>query len=158
MNRSNMFSGLILVLVVAGVAAVAWMKERSPSASPTADAASQSVPSDSQTSTGKGAPEPEGSLTPAAKAGLPRMVDFGGEKCQTCIEMAPILAEVRREFAGRAVIEFVDIIKDPAAGHPYNIRVMPTQVFLDRDGKEVWRHEGGLKKPEIVAKLKELGA
>jgi thioredoxin 1 len=96
--------------------------------------------------------------TSSAPAGLPRMIDLGADKCIPCKAMAPILVELRNDYAGRATIEFIDVWKDPGAGETYGVRLIPTQIFLDRDGKEVWRHEGFLPKAEIIAKLKELGA
>ncbi len=32
----------------------------------------------------------------------------------------------------------------------YKIRVIPTQVFLDQDGKEFFRHEGFFPKEELM--------
>ena len=93
----------------------------------------------------------------ARPGAAPRMVDLGADKCIPCKKMAPILAELKTEYAGRAVIEFIDVWKNPSAGEPYDVRIIPTQIFFDRDGKEVWRHEGFLPKDEIVAKLKTLG-
>lgn len=89
---------------------------------------------------------------------LPRMVDLGADKCIPCKKMAPILVELRKEYSGRATIEFIDIWKNPDAAEPYGVRIIPTQIFFGRNGKEVWRHEGFMAKAEIVAKLKELGA
>lgn len=94
----------------------------------------------------------------AAGTGLPRMVDLGSDKCAACKEMIPILAELKKELAGKAVIEFIDVWKEERAAEPFGVRVIPTQVFFDTTGKEVWRHEGFLEKAEILAKLKELGA
>ncbi|MCC6361536.1 MAG: thioredoxin family protein [Phycisphaerales bacterium] len=94
----------------------------------------------------------------AAGAGLPRMVDLGSDKCAACKEMIPILAELKKELAGKAVIDFIDVWKEEKAAAPFAVRVIPTQVFFDTAGKEVWRHEGFLEKAEILAKLKELGA
>jgi thioredoxin 1 len=91
-------------------------------------------------------------------AKLPRVIDLGADKCKACKELAPILVELKKEYAGRAIVEFVDVWKNPKAADPYKIRVIPTQIFFDRDGKEVWRHEGFLAKKEFVAKLAELGA
>lgn len=92
-----------------------------------------------------------------AVSGLPRMVDVGSDKCAACKEMAPILAELKKELAGKAVIEFIDVWKEEKAAAPFAVRVIPTQVFFDTAGKEVWRHEGFLEKAEILAKLRELG-
>ncbi len=90
--------------------------------------------------------------------GLPRMLDLGADKCIPCKEMAPILVELRKEYDGKAAIDFIDVWKDPSAAEPYGVRIIPTQIFFDRLGKEVWRHEGFLAKDEIVKKLRELGA
>jgi len=99
----------------------------------------------------------EVATTQPAEAKLPRLVDLGADKCIPCKKMAPILKELRAEYAGRATVDFIDVWKNPAPGREYGIRVIPTQIFFDRDGKEVWRHEGFLSKEAIIAKFKELG-
>jgi thioredoxin 1 len=71
--------------------------------------------------------------------------------------MAPILEELRKEYAGRLQVEFIDVWENPEAGNRYGIRLIPTQVFLAPDGKELWHHEGFLSKEDILAKWKELG-
>jgi len=38
----------------------------------------------------------------------------------------------------------------------YKIVAIPTQVFLNTEGKEVDRHLGALSKEEVIKKLKEL--
>ena len=101
---------------------------------------------------------PEGPVqAPRIGAGLPRLVDLGSVSCIPCKMMAPILEELKKEYAGRLQVDFIDVWKNPAAGKPYGIRLIPTQVFLAPDGKELWRHEGFLGKEEILAKWKELG-
>lgn len=94
----------------------------------------------------------------ARSPGLPRLLDLGADKCIPCRQMAPILVELKTEYAGRATIDFIDVWKNPKAGQPYGIRTIPTQIFFDRNGKETWRHEGFLAKDAIVNKLEELGA
>lgn len=100
--------------------------------------------------------QPSGTSAPAP-GNLPRVVDLGADKCKACKELAPILAELKKEYAGRVIVEFIDVWVNPTAGELYMIRVIPTQVFFDADGKEVWRHEGFLPKEEFVKKFAELG-
>ena len=88
---------------------------------------------------------------------LPRMVDFGSDKCIACKKMAPILEKLRKQYAGRANIEFIDVYENPSSRQLFNIRLIPTQVFFDAEDEEVWRHEGLLLEKEIVAKLREMG-
>jgi len=88
---------------------------------------------------------------------LPRVVDLGADKCIPCKKMAPILVELRKEYEGRVVVDFIDVWKNPKAGEQYRIRVIPTQIFFDADGNEVWRHEGFLSKEQFIAKFAEMG-
>lgn len=88
---------------------------------------------------------------------LPRLVDLGRETCVPCKMMAPILEELKREYEGRAVIEVIDLRDHREAAREYGIRVVPTQIFFDADGNEVWRHAGFLPKADIIAKFSEMG-
>lgn len=94
---------------------------------------------------------------PATPVTLPRLVDLGADKCIPCKMMAPILEELKNAYAGQMVVEFIDVWKNPDAGEPYGIRSIPTQIFYDANGKELFRHEGFFPKEDILAKWKELG-
>lgn len=88
---------------------------------------------------------------------LPRMVDLGAGRCIPCKKMAPILVDLRSEYAGRAEVVFIDVWEQPDLADGYVFRAIPTQIFYDREGREVWRHEGFLDKPDIVAQLRRMG-
>jgi len=88
---------------------------------------------------------------------VPRLVDLGAGKCIPCKKMAPILEELRKEFAGRLDVEFIDVWENPSAGELYRIKLIPTQIFYDASGKELFRHEGFFSREDILAKWKELG-
>ena len=92
-----------------------------------------------------------------AKAGLPRLVDLGADKCIPCKMMAPVLKELAKEYEGRMAVEFIDVWKKPDAGKAHKISLIPTQIFFDAGGKELFRHEGFFSKKDILAKWKELG-
>jgi thioredoxin 1 len=109
-------------------------------------------------STSETTDEPASIQEVSPEQGLPRMVDLGKGTCIPCKKMAPILEELKQEFEGNAIIEFIDIREDSDAASEYGIRLIPTQIFFDSTGVEVWRHEGFLSKDVIVAKLAELGA
>lgn len=99
-------------------------------------------------------PTPPGTSAPAA---VPKLIDLGATKCIPCKMMAPILEELKREYAGRLVVEFIDVWENPNAGQRYQIRTIPTQIFYDASGKELFRHEGFYSKEDILGKWKELG-
>jgi len=91
--------------------------------------------------------------------GIPKLVDLGSKNCIPCKQMAPILDELQREYAGRFDVEFIDVglRENQELAQRYGVRLIPTQIFFNKDGYEVWRHEGFLGKADILAKWRELG-
>lgn len=89
--------------------------------------------------------------------GMVTMVDLGAKKCIPCKMMAPILVNLEKEYAGRAAVVFLDVWEDPKPAHRFGIRGIPTQIFFDKEGKEVFRHLGFLSEEEIVRRLKDMG-
>jgi thioredoxin 1 len=71
--------------------------------------------------------------------------------------MAPILEELRKEYAGILQVDSIDVWKNPDAAKRYDIRIIPTQIFYDATGRELFRHVGFLSKKDILAKWRELG-
>ena len=91
------------------------------------------------------------------EAKLPRLVDLGASACIPCKMMAPILDQLKKEYAGRMEVEFIDVWKNPAAKDRYGVRMIPTQIFYDASGRELFRHEGFYSRGNILGKWKELG-
>lgn len=153
-------NGLILAGVIVIVAGVAWWRtarEDGPAAGNEATAAGNLTPVAATAPVGEGELGLKPLQTEKADKKLPRVVDIGAEKCKACKELAPILVELRKEYEGRVTVDFIDVWKNPKAGDPYKIRMIPTQIFFDEEGKEVWRHEGFLPKTDFIAKFKEMG-
>jgi len=88
---------------------------------------------------------------------LPHLIDLGADKCIPCKMMAPILEDLRQEYRGKLEVTFIDVWKNPAPGRQYGIRAIPTQIFLDPTGKELFRHEGFFSREDILAKWQDLG-
>ena len=88
---------------------------------------------------------------------LPCLVDLGADKCIPCKLMAPILEELKGEYEGTFKVEFIDVWKNPDEAPKYGIKLIPTQIFFDASGKELFRHEGFYSKEDILAKWTELG-
>lgn len=88
--------------------------------------------------------------------GMVTMVDLGAKECIPCKMMAPILEKLKNTYKGKAAIIFIDIRKDPERAKRFGIRVMPTQIFFNKEGKEVFRHEGFMDEAAIVSQLKKM--
>jgi thioredoxin 1 len=93
----------------------------------------------------------------SSEKALPRLVDLGASKCIPCKMMAPILDELKTEYAGKLEVEFIDVWENPGAGEQYGVDMIPTQIFYDASGKERFRHQGFFAKEDILAKWNELG-
>lgn len=85
------------------------------------------------------------------------MVDLGAHSCMPCKMMAPILKELQEEFKNKAAIIFIDLEKHPQEAKKFNLKTIPTQIFFDKHGEEVYRHQGFMDKKSIVEKLQGLG-
>jgi thioredoxin 1 len=90
---------------------------------------------------------------------LVTFVELGSVNCIPCRMMQPIMRDIEQEYAGQVEVVFHDVWTP--AGRPYaekyRIKVIPTQVFLDRGGREYFRHEGFLPKEQLVDVLKRQG-
>jgi thioredoxin 1 len=93
----------------------------------------------------------------AMMGGKPVLVDFGANSCFPCRQMRPILKEVSTEYSEKAKVLVLDVYKFENLASQYKVQLIPTLVFFDSKGKEVFRHLGALDKASIVAKLKEIG-
>lgn len=86
-------------------------------------------------------------------------VELGSVKCIPCKQMQPIMKEIGEEYKGQVKVVFYDVWT--AEGKPYikefGIIAIPTQVFLDKNGKEYFRHQGFFAKDELVEVLKMQG-
>lgn len=88
---------------------------------------------------------------------LPKLLDLGSDKCIPCKMMTPVLAELTKEYKGQLKVQFIDVWKDRKAGEKYKVSAIPTQIFFDAKGKELYRHTGYYAKADIVSKFKEFG-
>ena len=93
----------------------------------------------------------------ASEGRLPKLLDLGADKCIPCKMMAPILDELRDEQVGKLSVEFIDVWQNPDMAKQYGVQQIPTQIFFDSSGKEVFRHTGFFSKEEILKKCNELG-
>jgi len=99
---------------------------------------------------------------PAASAskkteGLPKLVDVGAAKCIPCKMMAPVLDELAKEYRGKLKVVVIDLSENPEAASKYGVRMIPTQIFYDRSGKEFYRHMGFFSKEDILKTFEEHG-
>ena len=86
-------------------------------------------------------------------------IELGSVRCIPCKKMQPIMEEIEKEYKGQVKVVFYDVWTPEGKpyAYKYKIRLIPTQVFLDKDGKEYFRHQGFFPKEELVKVLKQKG-
>jgi thioredoxin 1 len=99
----------------------------------------------------------DAAIPETAKQALPKLVDLGATKCIPCKKMAPILEQLKKDYAGKLEVVFIDVWEKKDEAEKYKISLIPTQIFFDASGKERFRHEGFYSREDILAKWKELG-
>jgi thioredoxin 1 len=95
------------------------------------------------------------------QAGKPKItfVELGSVNCIPCKKMQPVMKAIEQKYGERVKVIFYDVwteAQKPFA-KKYNIRLIPTQVFLDENGKEFFRHEGFFPEEEIHKIFKQRG-
>jgi len=100
------------------------------------------------------APAPETAMVTAT---APKLVELGSTRCTSCKAMYEELAALGGECGASLAIEAIDVFKDEAKAAPYDVSVIPTQVFLDAEGREFDRHVGFLARAEIRKRFERVG-
>ena len=89
--------------------------------------------------------------------GMVTMIDLGAKKCIPCKMMSPILEKMEKNYRGKADIIFIDVWKNRDQAQRFGIRVIPTQIFFNENGKEIFRHVGFMGETAIIEQLQKMG-
>ena len=89
--------------------------------------------------------------------GMVTMVDLGAAACIPCKLMAPILRKLEKVYKEKAAIIFIDVWKYRDQAQRFGIRAIPTQIFFNKEGEEVYRHVGFMSEKAIIEQLNDMG-
>jgi len=86
-------------------------------------------------------------------------IELGSVNCIPCKQMQPVMKSIEEKYGEQVKVIFYDVWKQEQKKYAqqYGIRLIPTQVFLDENGKEFHRHEGFYPEAEIDKILKAKG-
>ena len=85
------------------------------------------------------------------------MVDLGAKKCIPCKMMAPIMSKLEKAYEGKADIIFIDVWENRKQAPRFKIRAIPTQIFFNEKGEEVYRHVGFMDEKSIISQMTKMG-
>ncbi|MBI5474439.1 MAG: thioredoxin family protein [Ignavibacteriae bacterium] len=106
---------------------------------------------------------PAKSETPKSKVvgsqPLITFVELGSVRCIPCKQMQPVMKSIEEKYGKQVKVVFHDVWTDEGSpqAEAYKIKLIPTQVFLDAKGKEIFRHEGFYPEAEIDKLLQKHG-
>jgi thiol-disulfide isomerase/thioredoxin len=89
-------------------------------------------------------------------AGTPTLIEFRSRMCPYCYQLAEILGELERKYAGQISVRYYSTETDEPMFKQYRVSLLPTLVILNSSGSEVYRHEGALSKESLVSTLKSM--
>jgi thioredoxin 1 len=104
-----------------------------------------------------GVADVDGVLKDAQKQGKVVMLEIGSVGCIPCDNMKPVMEKLRANYNGKLEVLFIDVRNDKENPRRFGVTVIPTQVFLDKNGKEFHRHIGYYGYEEIEPVLKKAG-
>ena len=90
-------------------------------------------------------------------SGGPVLLVLGADRCPACREMKPVMKKLQSKYGKKFKTQYVDVDKNTAMGSKYGIRAIPTLIFNDPGGKELYRHVGYCSDQEIVKLWGQLG-
>jgi thioredoxin 1 len=99
----------------------------------------------------------DGRLAKAVSEGKIVMLEIGSVGCIPCDKMRPVMARLSSDYSGKLEVIFVDVKKDQKSARKFGVHAIPTQVFLDKNGKEFHRHIGYYEYDKIAVVLKKAG-
>lgn len=101
--------------------------------------------------------KPKDPVKDVLKNRLPTLAEFGAGACIACVKMKPIIVELQDEYKNKANILLIDVNEHRRLTPKYKIMLIPTQVFFDTSGTEIYRHIGFFPKDSILIFLKQAG-
>ena len=113
-----------------------------------------------------GGPDQQATLTePSAARTVPGekpqiyFIELGSVNCIPCRQMQPVMKSIEAKYSPKVKVIFYDVWTKEQSKYArqFNIRVIPTQVFLDASRKEIFRHQGFFPQKELEAFLEKQG-
>jgi thioredoxin 1 len=92
----------------------------------------------------------------ALKSGRPTVVDFASKSCPACIRLRPVMRALKDAHMERINVLFLEVSDTRDLARQYKVRLVPTLIFFDAQGREVHREMGFMGQEAIEKVLRDL--
>lgn len=92
----------------------------------------------------------------AAPKALPVLLELDRKFCPVCRAPERVILAVRDQYPGQFEVRKLYRDEEDSLFRRHKVAIVPSQVFLDPAGQEVFRHEGVFKKEDLIQKLRDL--
>lgn len=92
----------------------------------------------------------------ALKSGRPTLVDFGSKTCPACIRLRPVMRALKDAHKDRINVLFLEVSDTRDLARQYQVRLVPTLIFFDAQGREVHRETGFIGQEAMEKVLRDL--
>ena len=86
-------------------------------------------------------------------------IELGSVRCIPCQKMQPVIKSVEEKYGDQVKVIFYDVWTSQGKedAKQFDFDAIPTQLFLDENGREYFRHVGFFPEVELVKILKQKG-
>jgi thioredoxin 1 len=106
---------------------------------------------------GSASAPPQPLATDITPDGRPVLVELGSNSCASCVAMHRVLDELKATHGDHLQLVSINILEQPERVREWKVIAIPTQVFLDGEGRELGRHVGFLSAEAIRARFAAAG-
>jgi thioredoxin 1 len=92
----------------------------------------------------------------ALKSGRPTLVDFGSNNCPACIRLRPVMRALKDAHKDSINVLFLEVSANRDLALFYKVRLVPTLIFFDAQGREVHRETGFMGQEAMEKVLRDL--
>ncbi|HAF30691.1 MAG TPA: hypothetical protein DCG75_16740 [Bacteroidales bacterium] len=82
-------------------------------------------------------------------------LEFGSTGCSACKRMEKVMEKIQQNYPDKVNVVFYNITlhENHDLMKYFGIAAIPTQVILDKSGKEFYRHTGFISTPELTKEI-----
>lgn len=83
------------------------------------------------------------------------LIELGGFGCKPCMKMDTVLQEVKTSYKDKINIKTFRVTSDEGKiiAKYFGVNAIPTQIIIDKNGNEVFRHTGFLSKNDLETQI-----